>query len=98
MCKYFSLGKGWLLVLMGVVMCGWMFLYAYQYMFLNAQGEMNPEDFDKGAFALQYGGIILAEAFIIFMRGMITFSFGLMVSDRLMSLSRRADNTQSPTA
>ena len=68
-------------------MGGWMFIYAYQYMFLNAQGDLGPDEFDNKRFALLYGAIILSETFIIFVRGMVTFIFSLRVSDRLMSLS-----------
>jgi hypothetical protein len=57
-------------------------------MFLNAQGDLRPDQFDNTKFALLYGAIILGETVIIFLRGILTFSFGLGVSDRLMSLSR----------
>ena len=79
MWKYFALGNTWLMICMLVVMGGWMFIYAYQYIFLNSQGDLPPDQFSNKKFALYYGLILLSETLLIFFRGVITFVFALGV-------------------
>lgn len=68
-------------------MSGWGFLFGYQYLFLNAQGEIPADQFDKNHFYKIFGLLILGQMVTQFGRGFIAYNFALEVSAKLNSLS-----------
>ena len=88
MAKYFHLGKYYKLVLLVLVMSCWMFSFGYQYIFLNEQGDLPDNKFDKNKFYLIFGLLILGQVFSQFGRAMIVYNFALEVSGKLNSLSK----------
>ena len=86
--KYFALGKYYKLIILLFVMFFWMFLFGYQYVFFNAQGELPPEKFDKKNFYMVFGLLVLGQAVTQLLRGLIAYNFALEVSAKLNSLSK----------
>ena len=69
-------------------MTGWMFLFAYKFIFLNSQGDLPVDEFDKQKFCIVFGLIILGEAVVAFCTGYLMFTFSIEVSKKLTSLSK----------
>ena len=69
-------------------MGGWMFLFAYEYIFLNFQGDLPPDKFDKVKFCTVFGLIILGQGIIAFCTGYLSFTFSIEISKKLTSLSK----------
>lgn len=84
--KYFQLGRYYKLFILVIVMSGWTVAFGYQYVFLNKQGDIPPDEFDKNNFYFVFGMLMLAQVITQFGRGFIAYNFALEVSGKINSL------------
>jgi hypothetical protein len=68
-------------------MSSWMFLFGYQYIFLNEQGNLPAKEFDNKKFYLIFGLLILGQVITQFGRAFIAYNFALEASSKINSLS-----------
>lgn len=69
-------------------MMGWMVSFGYQYVFLNEQGDIPPDEFDKNYFYKMFGILMAIQVVTQFGRGFIAYNFALEVSGKLNSLGK----------
>ena len=84
--KYFQLGRYYKLLFLVVVMVAWAVSFGYQYVFLNKQGDIPTNEFDKNSFYLIFGLLMLSQVITQFGRAYINFNFALEVSGKINSL------------
>ena len=86
--KYFKLGRFYKLLFLIFIMSFWGFLFGYQYLFLNKEGEIPADEFDKNYFYKIFGLLLAGQLIAQLGRGYINYNFALEVSAKLNSLSK----------